>query len=156
MQGKAFQDLYPEEYSHCFGCGCNNKHGHHLKSFWSDDMNTTIAKITPSNIYTGGVPDHLYGGLIASLLDCHGAASAAAFKSLTVGNKFDGEKPLVRFVTGTLTVNFKKPTPTECELTITAKLISIENRKVKVELALLANGIICATGEMLAIQLKES
>lgn len=66
VQGNAFQDLDLEEYSHCFGCGRNNKYGHNLKSFWSDDMNFTVAKITPSNIYTGGVPDHLYGGLIAS------------------------------------------------------------------------------------------
>ncbi|WP_337080339.1 PaaI family thioesterase [Acinetobacter pittii] len=156
MHGVAFQDLYPDEYSHCFGCGRNNKHGHHLKSFWGDNMNTSIAKITPSNIYTGGVPDHLYGGLIASLLDCHGAASAAAFKSLSLGNKFDGSEPLARFVTGTLAINFKKPTPTECELTLTAKLISIDNRKVNVELTLAADDMICATGEMLAIQLKEN
>ncbi|KAB1854569.1 PaaI family thioesterase [Acinetobacter tandoii] len=152
----AFQDLYAEDFSHCFGCGRNNKYGHHLKSYWNDGMNKTIAKITPSNVYTGGVPDHLYGGMIASLLDCHGAASAAAFKSKSLHIPFDGSVYLARCVTGSLLVNFIKPTPIESEILIQGKLISIEGRKIKVGLLLIVNNEICATAEMLAIELNHN
>ncbi|WP_264821571.1 hypothetical protein [Acinetobacter schindleri] len=30
----AFQDLYAEPYTHCYGCGRENPHGHQLKSYW--------------------------------------------------------------------------------------------------------------------------
>lgn len=153
MSKIAFQDLYAEDFSHCYGCGKNNSHGHHLKSYWDDDLDGTIAKITPSNIYTGGVPDHLYGGLIASLLDCHGAASAAGFKSRSLDLPFDGSTVLARCVTASLLINFIKPAPVDSEISIIGKLISIERRKVKVKLSLLTNNEICTEAEMLAIEL---
>src|SRR3712207_193864 len=73
---RAFQDFYPERDSHCFGCGRSNPRGLHLKSYW--DGENTIARFTPPPEFSGGVPGNVYGGLIASLMDCHGAASAAA------------------------------------------------------------------------------
>ena len=30
---KAFQDHYPENLSHCYGCGAKNKHSHLIKTF---------------------------------------------------------------------------------------------------------------------------
>lgn len=151
----AFQDLYAEAFSHCYGCGRNNASGHHLKSFWGETKAQTVAHITPSNVYTGGVPDHLYGGLIASLLDCHGTASAAAFLSDSMGLPFDGSQDLKRCVTGSLTLNFLKPTPVDTELTVKGQLVSIQGRKVTVSLGLFAGERQCASGEMLAIQLLD-
>ncbi|WP_068636286.1 thioesterase [Thauera butanivorans] len=66
----AFQDFYAEKVSHCHGCGRNNPAGHHLKSYWAGDE--TIAKFLPKPEYSDGVPHHVHGGLIASLLDYHG------------------------------------------------------------------------------------
>src|SRR5262245_55811708 len=74
---KAIQDHYPPDFAHCYGCGPANPFGHHLKSYLLDDR--TEARFTPDQRYRGGVPDNVYGGMIASLLDCHGTASAAAF-----------------------------------------------------------------------------
>ncbi len=34
---RAFQDYYPDELSHCYGCGRLNTDGLHLKSFWEGD-----------------------------------------------------------------------------------------------------------------------
>jgi hypothetical protein len=28
---KAFQDYYPENVSHCYGCGSQNQHGHRIR-----------------------------------------------------------------------------------------------------------------------------
>lgn len=147
---KAFQDFYTDEFSHCYGCGNSNMNGHHLKSYW--DGENTIARFLPSPNYSGGVPDHVYGGLIASLFDCHGAASAAAFTYRALDREMGSVGDPIRYVTASLRVDFRCPTPMGVELIITGKLRSIERRKVLIELSLSANGEVCATGEMLAIR----
>jgi predicted Fe-S protein YdhL (DUF1289 family) len=34
----SFQDCYPDELSHCYGCGKNNNEGHQLKSYWHTEQ----------------------------------------------------------------------------------------------------------------------
>jgi hypothetical protein len=149
MTKLAFQDYYPDEFSHCFGCGTQNPKGLKLKSFWNGD--TTIAHFTPPSYYTGGVPDNIYGGLIASLLDCHGTATAAAACYRAEGRAM-GTTPILRFVTASLTVNYKKPTPIHCELEIRGKVTELTDKKALIELSLSAKGVICATGAMVAVK----
>lgn len=150
---KAFQDFYVDNFSHCYGCGKNNPHGHHLKSYWDGDK--TVARFTPRPEHSGGVPNHVYGGLIASLLDCHGAASAAAFACRALNCEIGAADEPIRYVTASLKVEFRRPTPMGTELTIKGKLRSMEGRKTWIDLALYAYGEICATGEMLAIRYNE-
>lgn len=153
----AFQDLYAEPFSHCYGCGRNNPYGHRLKSYWDErDDTATIAHFTPGAQFTGGVPDHVYGGLIASLLDCHGTASASAFLYRALGREMGDGGALMRCVTATLKVDFLRPTPLGVELAITATLRAIEGRKVRVDLTLSAAGALCAQGEMLAVCREEN
>ncbi|MEK4242201.1 hypothetical protein NYE39_09400 [Janibacter sp. FSL W8-0316] len=71
----AFQDTYPDDVAHCYGCGTQNPAGHQLKSHW--DGEETVARFTPRPEHTA-MPGYVYGGLIASLVDCHGTGSAAA------------------------------------------------------------------------------
>ena len=73
--GKAFQDFYPDHLAHCYGCGRLNEHGLRLRSFW--DGEDSIASFTPRPEHIA-VPGYVYGGLIASLIDCHGTGTAAA------------------------------------------------------------------------------
>ncbi|MFO1128194.1 MAG: PaaI family thioesterase [Rhodospirillales bacterium] len=149
---KAIQDYYPENFSHCFGCGKNNSEGYQLKSFLEGD--DVIARFTPAPKYSGGFPDHVYGGMIASLLDCHGAASAAAFTYRAQNREpGDGGDP-IRFVTASLKVDYLRPTPIGIELILNGKLRSIDGRKVWVDLQLTADGVTCAKGEMLAILIR--
>lgn len=153
MSLQAIQDSYPPEFSHCYGCGASNPHGHHLKSYLVDGE--TMAKFTPADKYSGGVPDHVYGGMIASLLDCHGTASAAGFAYQSEGRVLgDGLRP-IRFVTASLKVDFKRPTPLGVELTVKGRLRSLEGRKAWIDLELTSGEITCATGEMLAIRLPD-
>lgn len=153
MSDMAIQDSYPPEFAHCFGCGPGNPHGHHLKSYLVGYE--TIARFTPDLKYSGGVPDHVYGGMIASLMDCHGTASAAAFAYRKDGRTMgDGRRP-IRFVTASLRVEFKKPTPLGCELVVKGQLLSLQGRKAWVDLKLAAGDQVCATGEMLAIRLPD-
>lgn len=148
---KAFQDCYPMKYAHCYGCGRENAMGLQLKSYWNGV--DTQAHFTPGMQYSGGVPGHVYGGMIASLLDCHGTASAAAFACRERGKDMTQEANPARFVTASLSVNFKRPTPQGVELCMRAQLLGVEGRKVRMSLCLLAGDQVCATADMLAIEL---
>ncbi len=146
----AIQDLYPDDLAHCYGCGKNNPQGHHLKSYLIGEE--TIAHFTPDEKYTA-IPGSVYGGLLASILDCHGTGSAAAF--ICQAKNIALESPLsVRCVTASLKVEYRKMTPMGVELELKGKLRSLSGRKVFVDMTLSANGEVCVTAEILAIQLK--
>ena len=147
MNEQAFQDQYPDDYAHCYGCGRLNAGGHHLKSYW--DGEESVCRFTPDAKYTGGFPVFLYGGIIASLIDCHGAGTASAAKA-----REDG-KPLSRFVTASLKVDYLAPTPINTELEVRGKPVEIKGRKVIVELTVSAEGKICATGTVVMVQIKD-
>ena len=149
---KAFQAYYPDKFSHCYGCGRSNPLGHHLKSYW--DGEDTVARFTAGPELSGGVPDHVYGGMVASLLDCHGTASAAAFAYRATGRAMDDGGEFMRFVTASLKVDFLRPTPIGVELVVKGQLRGIDGRKVQVALSLGAGDQVCARGEMLAVQLR--
>ncbi len=160
MNNLAFQDYYPEELSHCYGCGKNNNDGHQLKSYWQEVnkenlmASTTIARCTPNLKYTA-IPGFVYGGMIASLIDCHGTGSAAAMAYLA--NKRElGSLPALRFVTAALNVSYLAPTPQDVELELIGRFSEIKDRKIIVEITLSANGIICAKGQVIAVLMPES
>lgn len=147
MTEKAFQDQYPDEFANCYGCGRHNDQGLQIKSYWDGDE--TVCHFTPEAKYSGGFPGFLYGGMIASLMDCHGAATAAAAKAKAEG------KPLGRFVTASLKVDFRAPTPIETMLEIRGKVTEIKGRKVVVNLSLSALGKLCAEGSAVMVQIPE-
>ena len=108
-----------------------------------------MCRYTPDNKYTGGFPGFLYGGMIASLMDCHAAGTAAAAKAKEEG------KPISRFVTASLKVDYLAPTPINTELEVRGKVIEIKGRKVIVEVSVSANGKQCATGSTVMVQIKD-
>ena len=108
--------------------------------------------ITPDPMFSGGVPGNLYGGMIASLLDCHGTASAAGFACRARGRDMDDD--LVRFVTASLKVDYRRPTPIGVELAIRGRLISLKGRKAIIALTLHAGDDLCAEGEMVAVEFR--
>jgi len=146
---KAFQDYYPADFSHCYGCGRLNEHGLQIKSFW--DGEETVAKYFPDKTHIA-IPGFVYGGLIASLIDCHCVGTAAAATYKKEGRAMDTE-PALRFVTGSLKVDYLAPTPLGVELEIRGKVIEVKEKKVVVEAKLLANGKLCATGHVVAVRL---
>jgi acyl-coenzyme A thioesterase PaaI-like protein len=166
FQNIAFQDQYPEMFSHCFGCGRSHPDGLHLKSHWETGEAAgepaTLAVITPPSRYCGGVPGHIYGGMIASIFDCHGTASAAAFacraEGRAIGDWQRAENPLppVRYVTASLKVDFLRPTPQGVPLTVRACLVRQEGRKVELAMALKSGDILYARAEMLAVRFQEN
>jgi acyl-coenzyme A thioesterase PaaI-like protein len=151
MSQKAFQDFYPDELSHCYGCGRLNEHGLQIKSCW--DGEETVAVFEP-RAYHSGISGYVYGGLIASIIDCHciGTASAAAHRS----EKRDmGMDTLPRFVTASLHVDYLRPAPLGAPLEVRARVQEIKGRKVAVAATVLAKEEVCAQGEVIAVQMPE-
>jgi acyl-coenzyme A thioesterase PaaI-like protein len=104
--------------------------------------------------YHTAIPGYVYGGLIASLIDCHGTGTAAAAAYRAEGRAMDTEPPF-RFVTASLKVDYLRPTPIDAELEIRATVKEIKGRKVVVAATLSANGELCARGEVVAVQMPE-
>lgn len=147
----SFQDYYDDDYSHCYGCGRLNEHGLKIKSYWDGDE--SVCRVTPRQYYTGGMKNILYGGLIASLIDCHGAGTAAAAKAREEGIQMaPGLMP--RFVTASLKIDYLAPTPVGVDVELRGTIKEIKGRKVIVDVTLSAEGKVCATGSCIMIQIK--
>ena len=137
--------------SHCYGCGRLNEHGLHIKSYW--DGEESVCTFQPRPYHTA-IPGYVYGGLITSLIDCHATGTAAAAAYRAEGRAMDTEPPL-RFVTGSLHVNYLRPTPLNESLTLRAQVKEIKGRKVVVAVTLSAQDEVCARGEVVAVQMPE-
>jgi acyl-coenzyme A thioesterase PaaI-like protein len=151
MENNAFQDFYPDHLSHCYGCGKLNKHGYQIKTFWDGDE--TLTTFTPEQYHTA-VPGFVYGGLLASLIDCHATGSAAGAMYRKENRGMDTE-PAFRFLTGSLKVKYLKPTPLNCTLQIRGRILGIDGKKVTIEVDVIANGVITVQGEVVAIQVPD-
>ena len=149
--GDAFQDYYPENVSHCYGCGRLNEHGLQIKSYWDGDE--AVCSFTPEPYHTA-IRGYVYGGLVASLIDCHSTGTAAAAAYRAEGRAMDTEPPL-RFVTGSLKVDYLRPTPIEGPLELRSRITEIKGRKVIVATELRVHGEVCAQGEVVAVQMPE-
>ncbi len=58
----ALQDLYPDDFSHCYGCGRLNAHGLHIRTAWRDGEGVGLFTPSPQHI---AIPGFVYGGLLA-------------------------------------------------------------------------------------------
>ncbi len=151
MQVKPIQDYYPDDVAHCYGCGRLNEHGHQIKSFWDGDE--TVSHFTPKEYHTV-IPGYVYGGLIASLIDCHktGTAALAAYRA---ENRDPNSLPPFRFVTASLQVDYINPTLLGVELELRGKVLELKGKKVISEISVSLNGEITAHGKVVAIQMPE-
>jgi acyl-coenzyme A thioesterase PaaI-like protein len=152
LAAPAVQDHYPEDVAHCYGCGRLNPHGHRLKSVWNGSE--AVATFTPQTHETS-IPGFVYGGLIASLMDCHSMATATAASEQARGRNI-GDRDAPRFVTASLKVDYLRPTPLGVPLEIRAHVKHMTERKVAVEVSLAADGHVTARGEVLAVRMPET
>lgn len=148
---KPIQAYYDEIASHCYGCGVLNEHGLHVKSFWTGDE--AVCSFQPEPHYTA-IVGYVYGGLLASLIDCHCMATAAAAAYAAEGRSI-GSPPLLRYVTASLKVDYRRPTPMGVLLTLRAKAVEIGPRKVRLHCSLYAGADLTAQGEVVGVRLPE-
>ncbi len=147
---KPIQDFYPDAAAVCLGCGRNNAQGLHIQTFW--DGEEGVAHFTPQPYHTG-YPGLVYGGLLASLIDCHsiGTATAATYQA---ENRPPGSDPQITYVTGTLTVTYLQPTPIDAVLTLRSRVTQLTPRKAIVATSLYAGDTEVVRGEVVAVRLK--
>ena len=151
MAEKAFQEYYPDVLAHCYGCGRLNEHGHQIKSYWAGEE--SVCHFTPAPHHIA-VPGYVYGGMLASLIDCHGTGTAAAAAYRAEGRDMASQPPL-RFLTASLRVEYVKPTPLGVTLEIRGKVKESKGRKVVIEEWIVANGVVTVRGEVVAVQVPE-
>ncbi len=84
-----------------------------------------------------GPPGCVHGGISALLLD----------HTLGVANHWAGDSGM----TGTLTLRYHRPTPLFVELTVRARQVSVDGRKILTTGEILADGEVCVSAEGLFI-----
>ena len=152
IQVKAIQDLYADDFAVCYGCGRHNSEGHHLKTYLEDDV--TVSRFKPKPYHTA-IKGFVYGGLLASVVDCHGTGSASIFYAKENGIALaPGNAP--RFVTANLNVNYRKPTPLGKTLVIKGRLREITAKKVITDIEVLADEIVTVSASVTAVLLPEN
>ena len=147
MTQKAIQDYYADEIAICYGCGRHNSDGLHVKTYW--DGETGICHFTPRNTHTA-FPGVVYGGLIASIIDCHTMGTAIGAMYSAEGRE-PGTEPAILCVTGNLNVSFVKPTPTGTELELRASIKELTERKAIVTCEVYAGDMMTVTAEVVAV-----
>lgn len=149
-EGPAVQDSYPGDVAHCYGCGRLNEVGHQIKTRPFDDG--TVTEFTPEIFHTA-IPGYTYGGLVASIIDCHSTGSAAIFAMQRDG-KAVGSQPSPRFVTARLEVDYVLPTPLSL-MVLHGRLVEMKGRKVVVETDLSVEGTVTAKGWAVLVEIPE-
>ena len=151
MSQHAFQDYYPDDLAQCFGCGRLNKKGHRIRSFWEGEE--SVCSFTPSPEHTA-IPGFVYGGLIASLIDCHGTGTAAAAAYRKQDRPMDSQ-PALRFLTASLHVDYLAPTPLGPPIVLRGRVEEVKGRKVIVAIELSVEGAVTAKGRVVAVQVPD-
>ena len=151
----AIQDRYGERFQHCWGCGPKNDLGLHLKTYPSIDGKSCISRIKLENAYTGGVPSNVFGGMIATIFDCHGTASAAWFAHHQKGLELTKSTVIGRFITARLEIDYLSPSPIEDEIVVTSTLEELGERKAIIAMEMTVATKVRAKAKMVAVAVKD-
>lgn len=139
-----------EEYapnSICFGCGPSNEKGLKIRSFRKE--NGLTMEFDPEEHHQA-FPGMLNGGIIGSLLDCHGNWTAAIALMDQGGST---EPPCT--VTASYSVSLRRPTPNDKILKIDSEVVELLPDRAKIRMSLTCGDKQCATGEGLFVAVTE-
>ena len=148
MSETPIQDYYPDDVAICYGCGRNNPHGLHIQTHWEGSEG--VCRFTPEPHHTA-FPGYVYGGLIASLIDCHsmGTAIAAAHQGAGLEPSLTSS---LTYVTANLNVSYLKPTPIGAELVLRSRVEGMSEKKAVITTSVYADGVECARGDVVAVR----
>jgi acyl-coenzyme A thioesterase PaaI-like protein len=132
------ESLYPELT--CFGCGHANPEGFHLQSYVDGDV--VVAQFTPWPEHDNGF-GFLNGGVISTVLDCHGAA-VVMWEAKARGWDAPSGAP-IPFITAGFDVRFLRPTPLGPAVHLRASPASIGEQEIVVHSELVVDDKVRAT-----------
>jgi acyl-coenzyme A thioesterase PaaI-like protein len=147
----AIQDLIPG--NHCFGCGPDNPAGMQIKSYWDGEL--SVCEYMPRPEQCAGPTQYVYGGTIASLIDCHSVCTAIA-NYYGVDGRAIGEGPQIWCVTGRITVSYMKPTQIDKPVELRASISECGEKKTILTCTVHSDGKLVAEGEVIAIRVADS
>ena len=146
----AIQDRIP--HNHCYGCGPENPDGLQIKSYW--DGEASVCTYVPRPEQCAGPTQFLYGGTVASIIDCHCVCTSIANYYQRDGFEV-GEGPPIWCVTGGLHVSYLKPTPIDQAVELRATIRECTDKKTILDCTLSCNGVVTAVGEVIAIRVAD-
>jgi len=130
---------------YCFMCGRQNPIG--LKMNWYNDEEKKIVRgtvVVPEHF--NGYPGVVHGGIVAAILD------ETSGRATLLGDRHEN-----LMVTMKLEVTYKRPTPTETELTAIGWAVKQNSRRAVVEGKLcLPDGTVTATCRAIVVKPPES
>lgn len=147
-EDRAFQDQGSTTV--CYGCGPANLQGLRLKSRW--DGEEAVCTWTAQPHHCGGARNVVNGGVIATLLDCHSLNLAIA-RAYRDEQRPIGSAPRVFFVTASMNVNYRRPTPLGKPLDLRASVRKVEGRKTFLRCTLSCERELCADADVLAVRI---
>lgn len=145
----SLQDRIP---GHCFGCGSLNTEGLQIKSFWVGDEVVCAWRAQPKHI---GHPGILYGGVIASVVDCHCIWTAMAYAHRQAGEEV-GSSSAHKFVTAALSLQYRKPVRIEDALELRARVIDFGERKAVVRCTVHSANLLVVEAEVVVVRMPMS
>jgi len=137
----------------CYGCGPENPEGLKIKSYWDGDE--TVCTFMPRPSYMAGPRHVLNGGIIATVIDCHCICTAVAAVYKSEGRPI-GSDPVVWCVTGSLQIDYLRPTPIAAPVLLRARVESMEGKRTTVTCTLFSDGIVRARGRAVAVEVPSS
>lgn len=146
--GRALQDVLNV---HCFGCGALNEGGLQIKSHWEGE--DVVCRWRPEPFHIG-YPGFVYGGTIASVVDCHSIWTAIATYCRDNGHDMAEGPPPFAFVTGKLSVHYLKPAVITEAPELRARVIDHGDRRCVVGCRVLQQGVECANAEVVTVRVK--
>ena len=137
----------------CWGCGADNHAGLQLQSWWEDD-GTTVARWTPAPEHAAGPRHVVNGGIIATLLDCHGVCTAIA-DAFRREDRPIGSAPDIWYATTAMRVEYLRPTPIAAELRLVGSVREAADRRAAVECTLEADGKVRARAVVESVRVPD-
>lgn len=144
-QTKSLQETYAPQLA-CFGCGPANDKGLKIRSIVKGDQ---VVASWRAEAHHEAFPGMLNGGIIGTLLDCHSNWTAAWH----LMKQASGEHPPCT-VTADYAIKLQRPTPTDGDIRLVARVEESSERKAVIAAELHAGGKLCATcrGTFVAVQ----
>jgi acyl-coenzyme A thioesterase PaaI-like protein len=149
----ALQDIWAQ--GTCYGCGPANPHGLQIKSYWDEAYGGALCVFHPKPHHNAGFDNVMYGGLVASLCDCHAIWTAIAATYQAEG-RAHGAPPSISYVTGNLNVSYLAPTPLDVPILLRAKVESLHPKKALVWCGVFADGQkMTAEAKVIAVRFQQ-
>jgi acyl-coenzyme A thioesterase PaaI-like protein len=151
LDGPAFQDQMHDNF--CWGCGADNPDGLQLKSRWQGDE--AVAAWNPQPAHAAGPRHFLNGGVIATLLDCHGVCTAIA-SAYGREDRAIGSAPEIWYATASMDIRYERPSPIDQPVTLRAHEVVTDDRFTTVDCTLESDGKVRARAAVRAARVPDS